>query len=279
GAGADGTRAAADRLAAAGVDLLLFAGGDGTARDVAGAVAGRVPLLGIPAGVKMHSGCFAATPEAAGEVAAAYLRSPAALVDAEIADRDADGAILLHAVVSIPRAPGRVLAAKSRPGPHADAALVAACARTADELRADPPGTVTVVGPGTTTARVLQALGLDATPLGIDAVRDAELVARDASERELLHLLDGASDPRLVLGVVGGQGSLLGRGNQQLSPAVLRHFSRERIAIVADRSKLLALDPLLLRVDTGDPTLDHELSGHVRVRVGARETLMAEVAA
>lgn len=286
GEGAEQTRAAADALAAAGVDLILFAGGDGTARDVTAAVAGRVPLLGIPAGVKMHSGCFAATPEAAGEVAAAYLRDPRPqrLAEAEIADRDDDGAIRLHATARVPRAPARVLAAKgggSRPGD--DAALGAACARIAEELRAAAPGTVTLVGPGTTTARVLGALGLDATPLGIDALRDGALVARDASEAELLALLDGAPAdapaPRLLLGVVGGQGSLLGRGNQQLSPAVLRRVERTAITVVADRSKLLALDPLLLRVDTGDPRLDHELSGHVRVRVSARETLMAEVAA
>ncbi|MDO8185276.1 NAD(+)/NADH kinase [Conexibacter sp. JD483] len=325
-----GTRAAARALAQARVDLLLFAGGDGTARDLLAALQElpqeqRPPLLGIPAGVKMHSACFAATPEAAGEVAAAFLRdgARARTIEAEIADRaerdnddattrrrgpaaiarhDADAPgrhasdVVLHGTVRVPLAPASVLGRKGGRAPASDAALAGACARIADELRTAPPGTLTLVGPGTTTARVLRELELDATPLGVDVVRDGALVARDASEQELLALLDAhaacvaaalahdaaaplPAGPRLLLGVVGGQGALLGRGNQQLSPAVLRRIPREAITVVADRAKLLALDPLLLHVDTGDPRLDQDLGGHLRVRVGPRESLLAEIAA
>jgi len=258
----------------------------------------------------MHSGCFAATPEAAGEVAAAFLRdpSPARTTIAEIADRadgardgdgelgsDGDGArdgdgdrelggagaTTLYGTVRVPRAPARVLGRKGGRPPRSDAAIAGACARVARELRDAPPGTLTLVGPGTTTARVLRELGLPATALGVDAIRDGALVARDAGEQELLALLDAhaAPPPRLLLGVVGGQGALLGRGNQQLSPAVLRRIPRAAITVVADRAKLLALDPLLLHVDTGDPRLDHELGGHLRVRVGPRESVLAEIAA
>jgi predicted polyphosphate/ATP-dependent NAD kinase len=280
-----GTRAAARALAAARVDLLLFAGGDGTARDLLAALEElpadeRPPLLGIPAGVKMHSACFAATPEAAGEVAAAFLRdgARARTTLAEIADRAPDGSLTLFGTVRVPLAPTSVLGRKGGVR-NEDAALAGACARVARELRDAPPGTLTLVGPGTTTARVLRELNLDATPLGVDVVRDGELVARDASEQELLALLDEHAHARLVLGVVGGQGALLGRGNQQLSPAVLRRIPRAAITVVADRAKLLALDPLLLHVDTGDPRLDHELGGHLRVRVGPRESLLAEIAA
>jgi predicted polyphosphate/ATP-dependent NAD kinase len=354
------TRAAAAALAADGVDLILFAGGDGTARDVSAAVASvssRVPILGVPAGVKMHSGCFAATPEAAGDAAAAYLHAPAAeaLTEAEIADAaepaselrsfgapggrqttaapgQARLSTVLHGVALVPRAPGRRLGPKQTSA--AGAALDGACARVAAEV---DPGALTLFGPGTTTARVLRALGHEPTLRGVDAVRGGALVARDATEAELLALLDAhapagaagatgatgaagahraagaagahraagaagahgaaraagapaatggraaTSGPvppaaHLVLGVVGGQGSLLGRGNQQLSPAVLRRIDRSNITVVADRGKLLALSPPQLHVDTGDPALDHELSGHVRVRVAARETLMCAVA-
>lgn len=309
------TRATAAALAADGVDLILFAGGDGTARDVSAAVAGRAPILGIPAGVKMHSACFGATPEAAGEAAAAYLRDPRpeALVEAEIADAPdaelrrsayrsggeidaAPGAGLstvLHGVALVPRAPGRRLGPKATSA-ATDGALVSACARVAAEV---DPHALTIFGPGTTTATIERALGVEPELRGVDAVRDGVLVARDASEAELLALLGahGAAPPapasagghgvpasapgaHLVLGVVGGQGSLLGRGNQQLSPAVLRRIDRQDITVVADRRKLLALDPPQLRVDTGDPDLDHDLSGHVRVRVSARETVMCAVA-
>ena len=294
------TRAQAAALAADGVDLILFAGGDGTARDVAAAVGTRVPVLGIPAGVKMHSACFGATPEAAGEAAAAYVANPVpqSLVEAEVADAPAprhelrqfgapigrqtdaaDGAGLstvLHGVVLVPRAPGRRLAAKAPAPGGDDAALDGACARVAAEV---DPTALTLFGPGTTTARIVRALGHEPSLRGVDAVRGGRLVARDATEAELLALLDTHAPPvHLVLGVVGGQGSLLGRGNQPLSPAVLRRVDRSHITVVADRRKLLALDPPTLRVDTGDPVLDHDLSGHVRVRVAARETLVCAVA-
>ncbi|MBB4661355.1 ATP-NAD kinase family protein [Conexibacter arvalis] len=311
------TRAAAAALAAAGVDLILFAGGDGTARDVSAAADSRVPILGIPAGVKMHSACFGATPEAAGEAAAAYLRDPGphALTEAEIADaaepadtelrrsayrsgRQIDAApdraplsTVLHGVALVPRAPGCRLGPKAASAGGGDGALEAACARVAAEV---DPAALTLFGPGTTTARIERALGLEPSLRGVDAARDGRLVARDATEAELLALLAGATAgagataetpaapgappaAHLVLGVVGGQGSLLGRGNQPLSPAVLRRVDRSRITVVADRRKLLALDPPQLRVDTGDPDLDHDLSGHVRVRVAARETLMCAV--
>lgn len=281
------TRAAATALAEADVDLLLFAGGDGTARDVNAAVAGRVPILGIPAGVKMHSGCFGATPEAAGEAAAAYLRAPGpnALVEVEIADAaetadgaaasDAPPATVLHGVARVPRAPTRILGAKQRFAVADDAALDGACARVAADV---DPAALTIFGPGTTTARIERALDQDPAVLGVDAYHDGRLVARDASEAELLALLDAHPTVHLVLGVVGGQGSLLGRGNQQLSPAVLRRIDRSHLTVVADRRKLLALGtPPQLRVDTGDHALDQALSGHVPVRVAARETMMCEL--
>ena len=276
------TRAAARELVRAGVDLLLFAGGDGTACDVHDAVGAAVPVLGVPTGVKMHSGVFAASPEAAGEAAAAWLADPdpARLTDADVADideaavRDDRIATRLHGHVRVPRDRSRVLAAKGGTARSADAELDAACARTLEDVA---PGTLVLVGPGTTAGRTLRGLGLPATLLGVDAVLDGEPVGRDLDERGLLGLLDDASRAVLVLGVVGGQGALLGRGNQQLSPAVLRRLGPGALRVVAGRDKLAALSPGALRVDTGDAELDRELSGHLPVRVSGRETVVMAV--
>jgi predicted polyphosphate/ATP-dependent NAD kinase len=142
-------------------------------------------------------------------------------------------------------------------------------------LAAEHQGLV-LYGPGTTTQRILAHLGVDGTLLGVDAVDAGRLVGADLGERGLLDLLAGRT-ARLVLGVVGGQGSLLGRGNQQLSPEVLRRIGLDRIEIVAAADKLLELDPAALHVDTGDPTLDRQLVGYRRVRVGPRRMLMMNV--
>jgi predicted polyphosphate/ATP-dependent NAD kinase len=279
------TRDAVAEMRARGVDLLLVAGGDGTVRDVHDAIGADLPLVGVPTGVKMHSGVFAATPDAAGAAAAAYLRNPdpATLREAEIADSDEAAAredrvvTRLYGHVLVPRQPALMVASKassSSSSPSDDGALEALCAQLADEL---PAGRLTLLGPGTTTARLARHLGVPSTLLGVDAVRDGELVGADLDEAGLLGLLGGDDDATLICGVVGGQGSLLGRGNQQLSPRVLRRLGRERIQVVAAADKLLALDPPALRVDTGDDELDAELSGYLRVAVAPGRTIVMKV--
>lgn len=279
---AEDTRSAAAELVRRGVDLLVFAGGDGTACDVHDAVGARLPLLGVPTGVKMHSGVFAASPEAAGEAAAAWLADPRPdrLTDAEVADIDEAAvrrdriATRLHGHARVPRDRSRMLAAKGSPARDAGAELDGACARVVADLA---PGTLLLVGPGTSTARVLTGLGLPATLLGVDALVDGALVGSDLDERGLLALLGDHDRAALLLGVVGGQGALLGRGNQQLSPAVLRRVGRDGLRVVASRDKLAALSPGALRVDTGDPELDRLLAGHLPVRVSSRETVVMSV--
>src|SRR4051794_2829299 len=281
--GPDDTRAAAAEMRHRGVDLLLFAGGDGTARDIHDAIGADVPLIGIPTGVKMHSGVFAATPAAAGAAAAAYLRAPAParLREAEIADVDEDAArddrvaTRLYGSVRVPRSPALVLAAKAASAAP-DSGLEALCAQLAATL---PPGRITLFGPGTTTARILEHLGLRATLLGVDAVRDGEFVATDLDEAGLLELLEDELDAELIAGVVGGQGFLFGRGNQQLSPSVLWRLGRERIRIVASAEKLVALSPPALRVGTGDDALDAQLCGHARVHVAPGRTIVMRISA
>lgn len=280
---ADDTRAAAAELERRHVDLILFAGGDGTARDIHDAVGERLPILGVPTGVKMHSGVFATTPESAGDVVASFMASAprGALREAEVVDIDEEAvradtiSTRLYGAASVPDDPARVQAAKLGTMPSDEDALDAVCAAVADGM---DPRRVYLLGPGTTMRRVMRRLGLPKTLLGVDAVRAGRLLGEDLGERELLQLID--DEPvTLLIGVVGGQGALLGRGNQQLSPAVLRRVGAENIEVIAGLRKLLALDPPLLHVDTGDPELDAALCGYRRVHVAPRRTVVYRVAA
>lgn len=277
------TRAAAAELARRRVDLILFAGGDGTARDINDVVGERVPMLGVPTGVKMHSGVFATTPETAGDVVASFVSATPVrpLRETEVIDVDeaavrADRASTrVYGAARVPDDRARVPAAKAGSVPSDEAALEALCASIADAM---DPRRVYVLGPGTTTRRVMRRLGLPKTLLGIDAVRAGRLLGADLGERDLLELI-GDEPATLLIGVVGGQGSLLGRGNQPLSPAVLWRIGAENIEVVAGLRKLIALEPPLLHVDTGDPDLDATLSGYRRVRVAPGRTVVYRVAA
>jgi predicted polyphosphate/ATP-dependent NAD kinase len=219
---------------------------------------------------------FATSPEAAGDVAAEYLTGSRRLREAEVMDVDESAlragrvSARLYGVARVPDDRARVQHPKAA-GRSGDADLDALCRTIAGEL-----GGLTLLGPGTTTQRILAHLRIEGTLLGVDAVEDGRLVGRDLNEAELLRLLDGRQ-ARLVVGVVGGQGYVFGRGNQQLSPDVIRRVGLDRIEIVASADKLYALDPPTLRVDTGDPDLDRALAGFRRVRVSPTRSLVLDV--
>jgi predicted polyphosphate/ATP-dependent NAD kinase len=277
------TRVAAGELIRREVDLILFAGGDGTARDIHDVVGERLPMLGVPTGVKMHSSVFATTPESAGDVVASFLSSlPRGVVrEAEVMDIDEDAARAgtisthLYGAACVPDDRFRVQAAKLSTSPSDENALEAVCATVADGM---DPRRIYVLGPGTTTRRVMRRLGLPKTLLGIDAVRGGKLLGADLGERGLLELI-GDDPATLLIGVVGGQGALFGRGNQQLSPNVLRRIGAENVEVIAGLQKLLALDPPVLHVDTGDPELDDALCGYRRVHVAPRREIVYRVSA
>jgi predicted polyphosphate/ATP-dependent NAD kinase len=276
------TEAAAKAMVDAGVDLLLFAGGDGTAVDVLHAVGSQVPVVGIPAGVKMHSAVFGLTPRRAGELALAVVRGRSREpVEAEV--MDVDEAVLragtisprLHGYLLVPVEPSLVQHGKARSGPGEQAAQAGIAGHVIDRVL----GTgLCLIGPGTTTRAILRGIGLEKTVLGVDVVRGRELVAADADEAELLRLT-AAEPATVVVTPVGGQGFVLGRGNQQLSPRVLRRVGLDRIVVVATEAKLASLAGRPLLVDTGDPALDRELSGYRRVVTGYDRWTVYPVAA
>lgn len=271
------TMAAARLMAAGGAELLLFAGGDGTARDIASVLPPGLPVVGIPGGVKMRSGVFGTSPEAAAAVVSEFARGGGRpLAEAEILDAAGDGLHTeFHAVVTVPGAGRRLTGPKSFTSAGSRAELDALCAATAGDL---VPGPLYLFGPGSTTAGVLRQLGLRGTTLGVDAVRDGRLIGTDVSEQEIIALMDSAPATRLVLGVIGGQGFLLGRGNQQLGPAVLSRLGPADLVIIATAAKLAALHPPRLLIDAGDDAAFSGLCGYQRVRTGPSRYMMMQVA-
>ena len=283
---ADDTVAAAQALRDTDVDLLLFAGGDGTARDVCRAVGGALVCLGVPAGVKIHSAVFATTPGSAGSLVALFLHDrPTAvrLREAEVMDIDEDAfrhdrvSARLYGYLEVPYERTLVQSAKAGgcAGDDADLASIAA-----DAVGGMTPGAVYLLGPGTTVRAVAATLGLEKTLLGVDAVRDGRLIGADLGERQIIELIESAPDTpvRIVVTVIGGQGHIFGRGNQQLSAEVIRRVGRGNIVVVASQTKLLSLHGGPLLVDSGDPALDAAFSGYVKVVTGLGRRTIYRVA-
>src|ERR1700733_1319589 len=238
---AQDTHTAATAMADRQVDLLLFAGGDGTAVDVLRAVGDRVPVLGIPAGVKMHSAVFAVNPRSAGELTARIAQDGVRSVRrAEVMDVDETllraGAISarLHGFMNVPDARRHLQSAKARSLGSETLAQEEIAHHLVDNVLADG---VWLIGPGTTTGAVLTLLGLEKTLLGIDVLRAGSCLIADADEQALLALL-AERDAGIVVTPVGGQGFIFGRGNQQLSAAVLSKIDPRRVIVVATEAKI-----------------------------------------
>jgi predicted polyphosphate/ATP-dependent NAD kinase len=281
----DDTEQAARDLLAAGVDLILFAGGDGTARNICGAVGDGVPVIGVPAGVKIHSAVYATTPAAAGDVAALFLHERPVgvrLREGEVMDIDEEAfredrvSAHLYGYMTVPYARGLTQSAKAGGVAGEERALNDIAAEVIAGMR---PGVLYIIGPGTTTRTVMQRLGLPKTLLGVDAVRDGVLAGADLTEVDLLALIAEAPETFVVVTVIGGQGHIFGRGNQQISPAVLHRVGSDHVTVIATQTKLLSLEGRPLLVDTGDPALDEQLSGYAKVVTALGERTMYKVGA
>ncbi len=276
------TLRAADAITGYGVDLLLFAGGDGTARDICECVGADFPVLGIPAGVKIHSAVFGCSPKESGEVARRYLNGEDVQTKtAEVMDIDEDlfrkGQVSakLYGYLLIPYIRQRVQGLKAGSAVSEETVQRNIAAYVAKEvLRKD---TLYFIGPGTTTRALLTHLGLDCSLLGVDCIYNGRLLGLDLTENQILEFCERNPEPCLIVTPVGGQGFLFGRGNQQLSPEVLRHFTRDRILILCTPAKLHILEGNPLRVDTGDADIDAGFSGYIRLVTGFCEYVVYKI--
>jgi len=279
---ADDTRRAGTAMAAMGVQLLLFAGGDGTARDVYQAIGLSVPTIGIPAGVKIHSGVFATNPDQAAHLAVMYLRGQVkALAELEVMDIDEEAfrqgrvSARLYGYLKVPLERRFTQGAKaaSIKSEHETLAMQAIAEQIVETMDAD---CLYIIGSGTTPREIMNRLGLPNTLLGVDAVLNRKLVALDLNEARLLELIDDKKS-RIIVTPVGGQGYLFGRGNQQLSPEVIKKVGAGNIIVVATRNKLGSLQRRPLLVDTGDKEVDRMLRGYVKVVTGFKEEMVYKI--
>jgi predicted polyphosphate/ATP-dependent NAD kinase len=253
------------------VDVLVFAGGDGTATDIAEAVGTGVPVIGVPSGVKMHSEVFARSPESAGRLLADVIAGRARFEPAEVLDVGSDGETGVVGTLLAPRSAEVLQGAKRvvRSG----STDVRGIAR--EVLDGAPADTTWIVGPGATAGAVAEQLGFTPTLRGADVRHGSGEVELDVDESRLFDIAR-TEQVRLVLGVVGGQGFLLGRGNQQLSPRVIDSIGPDRVEIVATEEKVGGLFPAELFVDIEQPV---GLLGYRRVRIGPRHSTVMKVRA
>mgnify|MGYP006189674113 CR=1 FL=1 len=276
------TCAAARALMQAQVDLILFAGGDGTARLIADVVGTAMPVLGVPSGVKMHSGVYAISPEAAGAILKQLLTGQLVnIAERDVKDIDEEAfrngqvRARFYGTLLVPEDSQYLQQVKNAGTERDELAQLDVAQEMIDQLQ---PDTLYLVGPGSTTHLFLQQLGLEGSLLGVDLLLNNELIAVDVSASQILQQLDDCSLPvKMIITAIGGQGHILGRGNQQFTPDILRRIGKDNIHIIAARGKILALNGRPLLVDTNDPQLDKQFGGYRPVITGYRETIIYPV--
>ncbi len=271
------TQFAVKLLIESGVDLIAFVGGDGTARDILNAMKQNTntPVLGIPAGVKMYSSVFAVNPTDAANALVALAENRAEIVDSEVVDSDENAirkdvfAVKLYGYLKGLAVRALIQVSKEVSPETADEKeqQTEIARYVVDEMTED--GTF-ILGPGTTVERVAECLGVKKTVLGVDVYKEGKIIS-DVDERTLLRKIGDGRRTWLILSPIGHQGILLGRGNQQISPEVVRRVGRNHILVLATIGKLRSVEGRALRVDTGDAEVDILLRGSIRVVTGYRE--------
>ncbi len=257
---AQDTQEIADKIVAEGVDLMVYCGGDGTTRDILKAIDKKVPVVGVPTGVKMHSALFAVSPQAAARVAIRFLWDWLPLQEAEVMDIDEQAfreghlSAELYGYMLSPFEPHLIQGNKLE-SPMTENELENQAAIAVYMIEEMQPDILYIVGPGTTTRTVVDLLDQKKTLLGVDLIQNKRIIAKDVNEKQILEQTSGKKT-KIIVTPIGGQGFIFGRGNQQISAQVIRQVGLDNIIVISTKSKLDRLKRL--RVDTGDQKLDDE---------------------
>lgn len=277
---------AAVKLMKSKVDLIVFVGGDGTARDVFDAIKKgegpeEIPVIGVPAGVKMYSGVFAVNPRAAAEAVASFLDNQTEIADFEIMDTDEEAIrkdvfdVKIYGYIKGLSVPALIQGSKEvSPETRTETQSQAAIAKYIFEEVSS--GVTLILGPGTTVERIAEALGVKKTVLGVDLYSEGKIML-DVDENLLLKNVKDWKKTWIILSPIGHQGMLLGRGNQQISPQIVKLVGKKHILVVATLNKLSSISGELLRVDTGDEEVNSMLRGEVLVITGYREGVTMQI--
>ncbi|MCX6428567.1 MAG: NAD(+)/NADH kinase [Actinobacteria bacterium] len=277
--GAGDTRAIASSLIEVGVDIILFSGGDGTARDIFSVIGGKIPIIGIPAGVKMRSEVFGIYPESIAGILISQAQSSvgtrvreAEILDvSELPNRNGIWDTELFGVALTPNATQHIQCSKISGESHADIGLCELANAMAKEMA---PGKLYLIGPGRSAHLILQEQGLVGSFVGVDALVDGQVIGRDLSEDAILALLERFEKRELILGVIGGQGFLLGRGNQQISARVISAIGFDAITIMASARKISALIPARLHIDLGESDIYPLIPQYIQVHTAPNRTIL-----
>lgn len=274
---------AARLLVDQGIDLLVFAGGDGTARNILDAVGDDFPVIGIPTGCKIHSGVYAVNPRIAGNLLRKFICGEVyGTKKAEVMDINEDlfrqGCVQarLYGYLTIPNEKQMVQNMKSGRGLSETATIDLLSNYLADSWEND---TLYIVGTGSTTAAIMGKLGLENTLLGVDLVYNRKVIATDCTEKEILETIANYPKVKIIVTVIGGQGYIFGRGNQQISAAVIEKVGKGNIIVAAAKNKIMSLFGQPLYVDTGLERINQYLKGYIRVIVGYEDYIMMRVEA
>jgi predicted polyphosphate/ATP-dependent NAD kinase len=273
------TKEVAEELKKSGIDLLVFCGGDGTARDLLDAINTSLPVLGVPTGVKMHSAVFAIDPRAASKTTLSFLWSGLPLRESEVMDvdevayREGRLSAKLYGYLLTPFEPSLVQDSKMA-SPIVESEIHSQAAIALYMIEEMKPDIIHILGPGTTTRTITDLLDEKKTLLGVDLLLNKKVFAKDVSEMQILEAIGGRK-AHIVVTPIGGQGFIFGRGNLQISPKVIRSVGIDNITVIATRNKLKGLRSL--RVDTGDSELDSKLRGYRRVVTDYREEQVVPV--
>jgi predicted polyphosphate/ATP-dependent NAD kinase len=280
---AEDTKTAVKLLTEANADLIVFVGGDGTAKDIFDAMQGdnKVPVLGVPSGVKMYSGIFAVNPSDAVDVILAFAENQAEITEFEVMDANEEAirsdafAVKLYGFLKGPFVPMRIQGSKQiSPETVDEKENQKAMARfIIEEMQ---PEATYILGPGTTVKCIAELLGVEKTVLGVDIYKKGKVIL-DVDEKRILEEATDWQNTWIILSPIGHQGILLGRGNQQISPEIIKRVGKQHIIVAATKSKLQSIEGNVLRVDTGDAEVDNMLKGYIKVVTDYREWRLMQV--